>query len=218
MCVPLWTFSVLVVWQQKSSSSLFYITFDLCSFFQDENMLWQKTDHLFIQIAAKLQSLFLTPDHENGGFKRALVKTSCFWWFCTIRLCKDHCMIKCMEIFLIWRRAFNCLLLISHVLLRFSLYSYYSCMPLVVSILHVIEDKRRNLNRLNIQCWYFNPSEVSREGHSYWLLTTKFLLTFNYILGNRKDFLLLSCDTQLISVGFLRIQRRIFLVEGMDVP
>lgn len=216
MCVPLWTSSVLLV--RQFSSSLFYITFYLCSFFWDENLLWQKIDHLFTQIAAKLQLFFLAPDRENGSFKRALFRTSCFWWFYTIRLYKDHCMIKCMEIFLIWRGAFNCLLLIIHVLLRFSLYSYYSCMALVVSILHVIEDKRRNLNRLNILCWYFNPCEVSRQGHSYWLLTTKFLLTFNYILGNWKYFLLLSCGTQLISVGFLRIQRSFgfFFSGGMS--
>lgn len=63
------------------------------------------------------------------------------------------------EYLFMWRGTFKCLLLIIYVLPCFSLYSYYSChwwfhffMWLRVKI---------NLNRLNLQCWYFNPCEVS---------------------------------------------------------
>lgn len=35
--------------------------------------------------------------------------------------------LRAREYLFMWRGAFNCLLLIIHVLLRFSLYSYYSC-------------------------------------------------------------------------------------------
>lgn len=63
--------------------------------------------------------------HGKSSFKRTLLDcSSCFWRYYTISLCKDHLMIKSMEISFHVKGDF---LLIIPVPLHFSLYSYHSC-------------------------------------------------------------------------------------------